>query len=101
MHNRAAVGGLKTTCHIFDRPGICAFDIAKEPTLIQCFRDGGTIDLDQGAVFAGTVLVDFRATSSLPVPDSPWMSTLDLVGETSSICDITLFGEWLCPMIVP
>jgi hypothetical protein len=40
-----------------------------------------------------------RARSSLPVPVSPWMSTVVSVGATSSSCVSTDVSAALCPMI--
>jgi hypothetical protein len=39
-----------------------------------------------------------RATSSLPVPDSPWISTVASVGATRSICSRVFPGRGRQPL---
>ena len=80
-------------------PGEGAPDVAEELVLEQVVRDRRAVDgQEQRAIaVAGPSACSARATSSLPVPDSPVISTLLRVGPTLRIKVLTACIGGLCP----
>ena len=69
-----------------DGAGEGALLVAEQLRLHQRLGDGGAVDLDERlAVRAASCSWSARATSSLPVPLSPVMSTVDGVSATFSM----------------
>ena len=60
--------------------------MAEQLALQQAGRDGGAVELDERALARGLRSWMARAISSLPVPVSPWISTVESVGATVSTC---------------
>ena len=76
---RAAVGRLEETRLVADGAGEGALHVAEELGLEQVLRDRRAVDRDEGARSARSLSAWIaRATSSLPVPLSPAISTLVL-----------------------
>jgi len=72
--------------------------VAEELALEQGFGDGGAIQCDEGAVLLLLAIWIALATSSLPVPLSPWMKTVESLSAirattSSTRCILSLFGD--------
>ena len=86
QEQRAAVRGLDLAERLLGRAGERALLVAEQLALEQRFRDRGAIDGDESrGHVAARVACSARASSSLPVPDSPSSSTVADVGATFSI----------------
>jgi len=57
------------------RPGERAFDVAEQFRFEQFGRNRTAVDRDERLVWRGLARWIARASSSLPVPDSPWIRT--------------------------
>ena len=84
---RAAVGELELAAPVGDRAGERAAHVAEQLALDQLLGDRRAVDLDERAARAGgSARGSLRATSSLPVPFSPKISTRPLVGAAIATC---------------
>jgi hypothetical protein len=77
---RATLGLLEEAALLGARPREAAALVAEELTLEDGLRERAAVDGDEGLVVAGALGMD--RTSSLPVPLSPTMSTVAVVGAT-------------------
>jgi hypothetical protein len=74
------------------------FLVAEEFAFEEGFRQRGAVDFHERLVEArGDDSWMARATSSLPVPDSPWMSTVVRVGATCAMRAWVSRKVWLPP----
>ena len=90
---RAAVGLLELADALLRRARERALLVAEQLALDELGRDRGAVDLDERAVARGRCWAwRWRATSSLPVPGSPVMSTRASVGATRAMV------AWMRPM---
>src|ERR1700730_1420292 len=78
---RAAVCNLNPSHTILVSTGESAFNMAEEFAFEQLIWDRGAVYLDERPLLSWTA----RAISSLPVPDSPRIRTVELVPATSCI----------------
>ena len=84
---RAAVGQLELAAAPGERAGERALLVAEQLGLDQLLGDRGAVDLHERAPRAGPSRAWIaRATSSLPVPFSPWIRTRPVVGAAVAIC---------------
>ena len=75
---RAAFGLLETSAALRLRAGERAALVAEQLRFEQVLRDRRGVDRDERPAARGLCLCSARATSSLPVPDSPVISTVAL-----------------------
>ena len=98
---RPLVGQLEAADLLADGAGEGALLVAEQLALQQPRGDGRAVELDEGAVPPGLSSCRARAMSSLPVPVSPRMSTVEPVGATVSTCFSTRRRAALSPTISP
>ena len=87
------VGQLEATHFLRERAGEGALLMTEQFAFDQAGWDGRAIDFDEGPTLRGLKLWIARAISSLPVPVSPVMSTVESVGATRSTFLSTFFSE--------
>ena len=99
---RALAGELEAAGAVGDRAGERALDVPEQLALEHAGRERGAVDRDERplAVCADAVWIA-RATSSLPVPDSPVISTGARVVDTAPICFHTSRIGALLPRMSP
>ena len=97
--DRAAVGQLEAADAPLDRAGERALDVAEQLALDEPRRDGAQLTLTSAPLPAAAPAWMARAISSLPVPVSPVMSTVESVGATCSTWRSSARSGGLLPTI--
>ena len=87
---RAAVRALEEAVVLARRAGEAALLVAEQLALDQVRRDRAAVDREEGAARARECSCSVCATSSLPVPVSPMISTVASVGAMRAIDRVEL-----------